>query len=276
MLFSHVTPSLIKLGDTLHALGEEWIASFRATSTSLFVVALVLALTATILVFMLRMLVAATFDGFLAFLRRCPPEGLAAATNLCHYLLGEEDGRHGEKVSTTRQIINSAAQGIICCDKDRMVDTVNEAVKHILGYSAKQLLGQTIDSVFNGDTRREILRQMEQMCRHECAKTYTEKLTCVKEDDSEVACEVTLLGMMPRGQTEVQGFVVLLKDVASLRAQQEAAEAKAKARSEQPPRDIANRIAAGETDIAMVVDCATVFFIDIDRFSHYCSGLSPR
>jgi class 3 adenylate cyclase len=42
------------------------------------------------------------------------------------------------------------------------------------------------------------------------------------------------------------------------------------------PRDIANRIAAGETDIAIVVNCATVFFIDIHKFSSYCQGLLPQ
>jgi class 3 adenylate cyclase len=102
----------------------------------------------------------------------------------------------------------------------------------------------------------------------------------VNESDQGVTCEVTVLGMTAEGRKDVQSYVIMIKDVAKLQAQQEEA-ARAKKRSAQLlfeilPRDIANRLAAGETDIAHVVNSATVFFIDIDKFGAFCVGLQPQ
>jgi guanylate cyclase len=280
MVFSHVDPGLDTLALAVQKLGDTWLAEYRGTAVILFATALVLAVTVTILVFVLRSLMEQTFFGFLAFLRRCPPEGVSANMKLCHYLLGESDDKAWTAMSTTKQIIHGAAQGIICCSKNRMIDTVNEAVRAILGFLPEQVLGQMIDIVLGKEAQEKVTRQMEMMIRHECAKTFTETLICINEDDAPVTCEVTLLGMTVEGRRDVQSFVVMIKDVAKLRAHQEEA-AKAKARSEQLlfeilPRDIANRIAAGETDIAMVVKCATIFFIDIDKFSSFCFELQPQ
>jgi hypothetical protein len=72
---------------------------------------------------------------------------------------------------------------------------------------------------------------MEMMIRHKCAKSFTWTLTCIRDGDTPVFCEATLLGMTVDDRVDVQSFVVMIKDVASLRGQREDA-AKAKARSE--------------------------------------------
>jgi class 3 adenylate cyclase len=89
---------------------------------------------------------------------------------------------------------------------------------------------------------------------------------------------MTLMGI--DHEDSIGSFVLILRDITSLIAQQHAAEV-AKAASEKLlyeilPRDIVNRINQQEKDITFVVNSATLLFIDIQKFSAYAANLTPQ
>jgi class 3 adenylate cyclase len=125
----------------------------------------------------------------------------------------------------------------------------------------------------------KLQQRMEMMVRKECPRNFTDTVQCTNESDAIVDCNMTLMGI-DSGDGDLSSFVIILRDITHLVAQQEQAEL-AKAQSEKLlyeilPRDIVNRINQQEKDITFVVDSATLMFIDIQKFSQYTANLTPQ
>jgi class 3 adenylate cyclase len=128
--------------------------------------------------------------------------------------------------------------------------------------------------------KADIAKRLEMIVRRECPRQFRETYVLVNDADEEVVCEVSLMGMATPDGKGIESFVVIIKDVTQLIAQQaEAEDAKAKSEKllyEILLRDIVNRLNQGETDITFVVDSATLMFIDIQKFSAYAADLTPQ
>jgi PAS domain S-box-containing protein len=279
LVISHAMPKMLTVRDELTALITTAASDYRSLATILFVCGIAVSLLAAVLVFIYKSTIDQTFQGAMIVLRRCSPAGIVANENLLNYLLNQE--AEGDPVlTTTASIIHNARDAIVCISPQGIIDSVNTSVTQTLGFIPEQLLGQNLQVMVADKDRGEIMRQLEMMVRREAPKQFKETYRMVNDNDEEIPCLVSLMGMTGSDGKTIESFVVMFKDVSTLLAQQEEAEI-AKQKSEKLlyeilPRDIVNRLNQGEKDITFVVPSATLMFIDIQKFSAYAASLTPQ
>jgi PAS domain S-box-containing protein len=260
-----------RLGD---GLSREWLRRYSGQLRLVLlgqVALLVFALGTSALI---RLLCSATHEGIKMAVRRLAPEAILAHVPLLNYIIGSEG--EGLAMSTTRQIINESADGILAVDTSLQIESVNRGAQKILGFSADQLLGQTLALIFVAEDADRIANQARLMIRKEAGRSYTTNMLCRTESLEEIPVITTMVGM----GANISSFLITLKDQSKLRAQQAEAQ-QAKERSEQLlaeilPGDVVQRLNRGERDICFVVQCATLAFLDIEKFSSYAAHLEPQ
>jgi PAS domain S-box-containing protein len=239
----HIFPHLGVLNsyftDSIHSINSK----YRRDALSVFIAAIIISLCAAILVFIFKQMVDRIFNGAMTFLRRCSPSAIVANEPLLKYLL-DSAGKQALDMTPTQAIIHTAHDGIICVGINGIVDSVSESVTEIFGFIPEQLLGQQIAILFAEADVLKLRRRLEMMKKRECSRIFSDQVECIKEDERNVACHLTLMGIEKDGS--LTAFVFIFRDVSELIAQQCAAEA-AKASSEKLlyeilPRDIVNRL----------------------------------
>ncbi|KAK8889250.1 hypothetical protein M9Y10_033996 [Tritrichomonas musculus] len=132
----------------------------------------------------------------------------------------------------------------------------------------------TSNTSSNGKTE-SLYRQFALMKANQAAMTYSCQSVGLKDDDTEVNLEITLIGIK-----EGQYFALIAVDqTAKIRQQKEVEEAKKQSEKllyQILPRDIVTRMNRGEKDISFTVPSATIIFIDVVKFSDYMATLTPK
>ena len=226
----------------------------------------------------LRTIFSWTYRGAKTSIRRLSPDAIVAHAPLLNYLLDSEGKT--QTTSITRQVVDNSANGIIAIDRNMLIESVNQATQKILGFNPEQLLGQDLRLIFIREDGEKIERQTQLMIKHEASQTFSAGMTCVTDAEAQVPVAVNVLGLSANRQRDVSNFVISIKDVSVLH-QQQAEAAEAKRRSEQLlyeilPREVVSRLNAGERDICFVVQCTTLAFLDIARFSDFAEHLNPQ
>lgn len=215
-----------------------------------------------------------------ALLKRLSPVAIVSHPNLMHYVLGKEKARSmSNSMGTTQSIVYNSSDGILLASAMGMIDSVNPAVTHILGFSPEQVLGQQMSVIFDPKRRPDVEKQIQLMRNGQSSSIYEDQIDCQTDDEQLVPCQITILALFDGG-TEVQSWVLMVKDI-SLIHQQRLESEKAKRKSETLlynilPRVIVARINAGERDVTFSVPDATIMFVDIVKFSEYMAFLSPQ
>jgi PAS domain S-box-containing protein len=274
---SHLVPMLRRFDRKLQPLTEMLSKKYIKSLVIDLVVGLVVGLAIVVILHSFKVMADNSISGAMILLRRVPPSAIVANGKMLDYLLNR-DLKDSEMMSTTRSVVHNAQNAIVCCSKVGIIDSINLMVTYVLGFTPEQLLGQSIEIIFEKESGKSLRDRMNLMIRNECAKTFESVVTCVTDEEKKVSCHVTMMGIANRDG--ISSFVFILKDVTLLLEQQKAAE-EAKARSEELlyqilPRDIVNKLNEGEKDISFLVDSATLMFIDIQKFSEYAANLTPQ
>jgi len=212
-------------------------------------------------------------------LRRFPPVGIINNNKLLGYLLNQNSDKGGNDSTIEGSIVNNSNDGIICINLNGIVEIVNPSVTSILGFSPEQLLGQSIETIFDKESFATINNQITLMNSHQSSSTYEGHIICIDDSDQKIPCSLTLNFVGSSGESS-ESYVVIIRDERELfRQQKEAEEAKQKSENllyQILPRDIVVKLNQGEKEITFVVPSASVMFIDIVKFSEYSSTLSPQ
>jgi class 3 adenylate cyclase len=279
VLIAHFLPMAAELeGAIAEDLPGVAINQFASEQVRIFVGMLALGAGLGLSMLILRLICDWTFTGMKVALRRLPPEMVTQHPLLLNYLLGIKTDTRSS--NTTMSVMNMASDGIFVLNTGLLIDSVNSGVQAILGFSAEALLGQKMQLVLNRDSGTRFAQTAGMMQRLECPRIFTDNFTCLRDDDTQIPAQITLIGMLGRRSKDITAFVVELKDMRMLQEQQAEAE-REKKRSEELlyailPRDIVARINQGERDIALVVRSATLCFVDIEKFSDYAALLTPQ
>ncbi|KAK8835915.1 hypothetical protein M9Y10_040294 [Tritrichomonas musculus] len=243
--------------------------------------------------------------------QRLPPAVFLTNKKLLNFILNKKEKKGENEMSTSQSVIYMSLDAIICTNGSGVVEIINPAVTNILGYTPDQMLGQNISVIFASlnrnsnetqeneenkentfDDAERITNQLELMKNGQSALVFEDHFTCLTDNNLEMPCGVTILGMTSSGHINdnsngvinsvgnVESFVFIICDETQLMEQQREAE-KAKAQSENLlfqilPRNIVTRLNSGEKDISFTVPSASVIFTDVVRFSEYASSLSPQ
>jgi len=116
---------------------------------------------------------------------------------------------------------------------------------------------------------------MELMARHESGPLFEGHVVCVSDNQTEIPAEITLMATFIEGS--ISGYVCILRDKSD-EQELEAAVQREKRQSEDLLHQILPEqiIAPLNAPTAFKIDCATVIFIDIAKFSQYSSNLTPQ
>ncbi len=82
-------------------------------------------------------------------------------------------------------MVNTATDGIITIDENGIIETINPAAKHILGYSAKEVLGENVSMFMvkeTGKYHNSYLRRHLETKQHRLVGTYGRELEAVHKD----------------------------------------------------------------------------------------------
>ena len=93
----------------------------------------------------------------LSLIRRLPPVGLVNNNELIGYLLYKKNEEI--EMGITHSIFNNSFDGIICLNLDGIVKIVNKSFIIDYDYSAEQLIGQTITSIFDAESKEKLDNQ---------------------------------------------------------------------------------------------------------------------
>ncbi|KAK8852556.1 hypothetical protein M9Y10_017543 [Tritrichomonas musculus] len=277
----HLIPLLMDIDDTWSVVGTDFRSAFSLNHIIFFVVELVLEFIALILSYYLIKVLNDSYDVVLTLLRRVNPIQVAASQELINYLLDKSTTQNSMTMSTSQAIIFNSTDAVLFLGTNGIVDILNPSVTSMFGYTPEQLLGQSVLTIFDEETKSksQIENQIQLMNNHQSAMTYEDHTICISDRDEKVPCSITIIGITNESN-EIQSFVIILRDESELIAQQKEAE-EAKKTSEELlyqilPRSIVVRLNQGEKDISFTVPSATIMFIDIVKFSDYAASLTPQ
>jgi PAS domain S-box-containing protein len=278
MMTNHILPKMEILEDFLATHITNINDRYEQGSVTIFAVEIALAVVAALIMVLYKAQIDQIYSGILTHLRRCSPAAIVAHVHLLDYLLDVPESEPLE-MTPTQNIIHTASDGIICVSRSGTIESTSSAVTAILGFIPEQLLGQHIVILFAQADATIVQKRLDMMIRKECPRNFTDTVQCLNEADTVVNCDLTVMGM-DDADGELGSFVIILRDITTLLAQQQAAEL-AKQQSEKLlyeilPRDIVNRLNQHEKDITFVVQSATLMFIDIQKFSAYAATLTPQ
>lgn len=276
---SHLIPTLIIIDDKLERIGTRILAKFDRDEIFYYIAELALSIAIFAATSVVRHYLDQCYDVILMVMRRLSPLDIVLSKPLMKYLLNRSTETNTTTNTTSGMIVHSSSDSIILTQLNGVVDMINPAVTFLLGYTPEQLLGQPLSVVIKAEEQEKILKVLEMMQNHESPPIFEDHITCIADDETEIPCFATILGMSDSSGTEISSFVVCVRDESSLIQQQKEAEL-AKKKSESLlyqilPRDVVIRLNQGEKDITYTVQSATIMFIDIVKFSEYAASLSP-
>jgi len=280
LVTTHAIPKLQKVDARLDALMMGFVASFESMLLLLYIVGLLLTIVIFGLVLYFIQTLDTAYSAALTLLRRLPPIGIISNNDLVNYLMNRNGKNSETEMTTSRSIIHNSPDGIFCLSLSGIIETVNPAVTHLLGYTPEQMLGQPLTAVLATDEQEKVMNQIGLMKNRQSALSFEDHTICITDNDARLPCNLIILAMTDDSKSSVESFVVIIRDESQLLKQQQEAE-EAKKQSEDLlfqilPRDIVVRLNQGEKDISFTVTSASIMFIDIVKFSEYSANLTPQ
>ena len=310
----HLLEKLELAVDRIHTINVNVCNKLKSKALVTFIfglIATVLAFVVTLLFYIKSVI---TYDEGIFLAQRLPPSTFILNKQLHNFIINKKELKEETEMSLSQSVLFMSHDCIVCTNDSGVVEIINPAVTETLGYTPEQMLGQNISAffinsaaeqttndkkdeanqvsqsaAFCGDSEK-ISNQLELMKNGQIGLVYEDHFTCITDDNQEMPCGVTILGMTNQGNSllgnenhhdlNVESFVFIIRDETQLMKQQKEAEA-AKAQSENLlfqilPRDIVTRLNSGEKDISFTVESASIIFTDIVKFSEYTQGLSPQ
>ncbi|EAX97201.1 Adenylate and Guanylate cyclase catalytic domain containing protein [Trichomonas vaginalis G3] len=244
-----------------------------------FIVGLILAIIMFGLPWIFRMFVNENYKLLLMMFQHISPQKIVESEEIMNFFRRTKK-KETEKMSLSKSIVLESSECIIVTNANSIIEIVNQAVTDNLELTPDQMLGQTILSIVSDNDKEKLETQINLMMSGQGSSFWEDHLDLTDENSNSVPFTVTMIGMKDREDSdEITSIVFILANETEEIKKREAAE-EAKAKSEKLlyqilPKDIVIRLNRGETDISFNIPSATIFFVDIVKFSAYASSLTP-
>ena len=221
----------------------------------------------------------------LMMLQHLPPQTIIDTPEILEFFTGKKKKGDKDKMSTSKSIIHDASECIIITNQNSVIEIVNKSVTDNIGLTPDQLLGQQIANFVSAKDQARLTSQIDLMMSGQGSAFWEDHIELVNDNNASVPFTITMIGMKDNdNSSEIKSIVFILSNETEeiqKRADAEAAKAKSEKLLYQIlPKSIVVRLNRGETDISFTIESATIFFIDIVKFSAYTCLLytspSPR
>jgi len=277
---SHLFSTLLDVSSRVNQLSIDSQSDFQTILILMLIISVGMSVLILILSLRLSAIFDSAYDAALVLIRRVPPVFILNEDSLMSFVMNKKNREKKQDLSFAQQVIYNSGDAIFFLSKNSIVEMINPGVSRLLGYVPEQLLGQSISTIVNEESKNQLLQQINMIRNRQTSEVFEDHIVCLSDSNNQIQCHLTILGIKSESSHDISSFVVFLRDESELLNQQKNAET-AKQKSEELlfqilPRDIVLRLNQGERDITFTVPSASVMFIDIVRFSDYSVNLTPQ
>jgi PAS domain S-box-containing protein len=206
----------------------------------------------------------AVFDSVIILIKRLPPQAVASSTDLLDWF-GWRSVAGGRDAMTPQQsVLHLANDGILCVTRDFVIEYLNPALTHMLGFSPEHKLGSALRTMLTPgsvDTMEGVIRDLTKN------PVAIPRVDFKTENGGEFSCQALCFAL--ETDTGSDRCIIILSDIAELegrRLDAETAQAETtKLRDAVIPEALVQRASAGEP--AFSVPVASVMVVGLGRFS---------
>ncbi|EAX96578.1 Adenylate and Guanylate cyclase catalytic domain containing protein [Trichomonas vaginalis G3] len=280
LLNSHFHPISVQAAIRLRDLLEERFDGGMKVQLILLIVGIGLSINIFVLPWFIRSIMNEDYRLFLMFFRHLQPQVILDTHEIIDFVRGTTRKHHKEEMTISKSIVYNAKECIVVTNHSGIIDIVNQSVTDNLSLTPDQILGQSIINIISQRDQERLNSQMQLMIAGQGPKYWQDHIMLVNDNADEVPFAVTMIGMRDKEESEEIASIVFIleNEVEKIKKEKLAEESKQKSEKllyQIMPKDIVVRLNRGETDITFIINSATIFFIDIVKFSHYSSTLTP-
>lgn len=216
----------------------------------------------------------------LRLIQRLPPLYVASSQPILNYFKYHtiHNSDDDNEMPMSKSVVFNASQAIIITNQHGIIEIINPSVTHNFGLTPDQMLGQLITNFAPPEEKGKIISQIESMTIEKGSTFFQDHIQLYNEAKTEIPYVLTMIGM--KDMDKVSSIVFILtneSDEIKKRIDAETAKAKSEKLLHQIlPTDTVLRLNRGEKDITYTIPIATVFFVDIVKFSKYAANLTPH
>ncbi|EAY14793.1 Adenylate and Guanylate cyclase catalytic domain containing protein [Trichomonas vaginalis G3] len=280
LLRNHFYPSVVKATERIAALMEEFYDRKMNLEAVFVVLGFICLIFILVLPAIFKVLVLNNYANLMMLFQHLPPQTILNSPEIMKFFTGKKKNSGDEKMPVSKAIVYDANECIIITNQASVIEILNKSVAENIGLTPDQMLGQQIANFVSTEDQPRLNKQIDLMVNGQGPAIWEDHLTLLDEDSQAIPFAATMIGMKDNENSTTFNSIVfiLTNEQEEIQKRKEAEEAKAKSEKllyQILPKDIVIRLNRGETDISFTIKSATIFFVDIVKFSAYTALLTP-
>ncbi|EAX98121.1 Adenylate and Guanylate cyclase catalytic domain containing protein [Trichomonas vaginalis G3] len=280
LINNHFYPLTVLAATRVKSLLQDNFDAGMKKLTIYLVIELLISLFLFILPLFIRAVIWENYKMLLMLLKHLPPQVIIDTPEILDFFREKSKHHHTEAMTISKSVVYNTSECIAITNQNAIIEIVNQSLTANINITPDQILGQSITNIISLSEHDRIGNQIQLMTTGQGSSVWQDHTKLVKDDGSEVPFGITIIGMKENeGSADITSLVFILENEEEKIKQKKLAE-ESKAKSEKLlyqilPKDIVVRLNRGETDISFTIPSATIFFIDIVKFSSYAELLTP-
>lgn len=279
ILEDHFYPGVLSTNARLRVLiTSNYDASITKTTT-LCIIGCIISIAAFFMAFEFRALLNQNYQMLLMLFHHIHPQAIVDTPELIGFFRRHQKTSGPEAMPISKQIVYDASECIIITNSSAVVEIVNQSVANNIGLTPDQMLGQEFANFVVPADQQKINNQLQLMMSGQGSVIWEDHIHLNDDTGNEIPFALTMIGMKTEDDGDITSIVfILTNETEEIKKRKDAEEAKAKSEKllyQILPKDIVIRLNRGEKDISFTIPKATIFFIDIVKFSDYAAMLTP-
>ncbi|EAX92100.1 Adenylate and Guanylate cyclase catalytic domain containing protein [Trichomonas vaginalis G3] len=279
MLEFHLYPNVVNVQQKIYNLMNNEYENGISKMTLYLIFGLILSVVNFLMAFTYKTSMIENFKFVLILFQHLPPHIVASRHEILSFFR-KTAPNNSEEMPISKSIVYGASEGIIITNQNAVVEIINPSITENIGLTPDQMLGQEIINFVSIQSQQKILSQLDLMMNGQGSLVWQDHIEMINDNGKTVPFSVTMIGMKDNeNDTEINSIVfILTNETEEIKKRNDAEQAKAKSEKllyQILPKDIVVRLNRGEKDISFSIPIATIFFIDIVKFSNYSATLSP-
>ena len=274
----HFWPSVQVANERIIEITQEQHDSMKFNAVIYMIVGIVVSLFEVIFATIVRSELIENYEVLMIFFQHISPANIVSSKEILNYFLNQSKSGERESMSTAKSIVYNSSEAIIITSQTLVVESLNQSVTSSLGFTPDQMLGQQITNFMSEEQATKMNQDIQSTIENKSSAAIDDHINLISDNSEQIPFHVTVIPM--KGDSDdIQSFVFILNNETEIiKKQKEAEEAKAKSEKllyQILPKDIVFRLNRGEKDISFTIPHATIFFIDVVKFSEYSASLTP-
>lgn len=278
LLQFHFYPRVIAATVRMRDMINERFAAGVKTTLIYLVACLIVSMILFVLPWLFRYFVNENFNVLLMSFKHISPQAIIDTSEIMNFFMHGQKTSSKEEMTLSKSIVMDASECIIITNQNAIIDIINNAVTANLSLTPDQMLGQHIANFVSDKEQQKLNQQIDLMVSGQGSTVWQDHLLLINDTAQPIPFAVTMIGVKDEMNQVTSIVFILTNETEEIKKHAEAEAAKAKSEKllyQILPKDIVVRLNRGETDISFTIPSASIFFIDIVKFSLYASTLTP-